>query len=162
MAIRCEVCYEHPRIGIHMHTQQQDCALGRPDQGRVCRLVVLAGCLWAPLVGSQQAQDAFGYEACRRHLTIKELARADGPPSRDTAAARCRRQEAQRKRQARRQAADQLRADILGRAAIDDDMPAQGRRLLDIHLTIAGQRGARAGQMSVGARQRSLWAAGYD
>jgi len=49
--------------------------------------------------------------------------------------------DATRKRQARQAAAQRLRDDILGRAAIDEAMPERARQMLDIHLRIAGQRG---------------------
>jgi hypothetical protein len=52
-----------------------------------------------------------------------------------------RRKDAQRKKEQRQAAADELRETILGRAAIDEDMPWQARLLLDTHLKLAGQRG---------------------
>jgi hypothetical protein len=52
-----------------------------------------------------------------------------------------RRKDAQRKKEQRQQAADTLRDTLLGRAAIDEDMPWQARLVLDTHITLAGQRG---------------------
>jgi hypothetical protein len=65
----------------------------------------------------------------------------DAPEWQTTAAAERRRKAAQRKRKERQEAAQHLRDDILGRAAVDEDMPAQSRQLLDIHLSLVGQRG---------------------
>ena len=49
--------------------------------------------------------------------------------------------DAARKRLARQREAVETRDAVLGRAAIDDDMPWQSRDLLDVHLQIAGKRG---------------------
>jgi hypothetical protein len=65
----------------------------------------------------------------------------EAPEWQTEAAAQRRAHDAERKRQARQEAAQHLRDDILGRAAVDEDMPAQSRQLLDIHLLLVGQRG---------------------
>jgi hypothetical protein len=80
-----------------------------------------------------------------------------GPGAPTPAERKARAADAQRKRDARKQAAADLRADIIGRAAVDPDMPACARRQLDIHLTIADTRNWHRASV---ARQAEL--AGYS
>jgi hypothetical protein len=63
------------------------------------------------------------------------------PHGRIPEAAAHRRQDAARKKAARRQAAADLRADVLARATADTAMPHCAHHQLDIHLAIADQRG---------------------
>src|SRR5262249_39750961 len=115
-------------------------------------------CGWAPHKDSGRALDKFGFYVDREHggnyrAAIEALAREYGlwvepqkaqeAPQEALSAEEIerRRKDAQRKREARQRHATELREHLLGRAAIDEDMPEQSRRMLDIHLTIAGQRG---------------------
>lgn len=112
-------------------------------------------CGWAPHYLSGQCQDAFGLYCLVEHNgNVKAAVAALLPPKAEKkvsdqinqiaptpAQIEARRKDAERKRAARRQAAADLRADVMGRAAVDAEMPPQAMTLLDIHLTVAGQRG---------------------
>lgn len=81
----------------------------------------------------------------------------DIPEWQTTEATERRARDAERKRRERRDAAQRLRDVVMARADADTDMPACARKLLDIHVQLAGQR--RWHRASV-ARQADM--AGYS
>jgi hypothetical protein len=115
----------------HSHETQ----LAVTSQGKL--VSYSTSCDWAPHYKSGKCQDAFGLYCLVEHSgRVKDAVAALLPPKEEKPSGPTRAQI-----EARRQAAADLRADALARAAVDEGMPRQAHRLLDIHLTIAGQRG---------------------